>query len=149
MFKVGIIQGPNLNLLGQREPEIYGQLTSEELTRKLKVWGQAAGLEVEIFQSNHEGFLVDKIQEMADYDYLIINAAAYAHTSIALRDALLAVKVPALEVHLSNLARREAFRQRSLLADIVRGQICGLGVYGYYLALQAVGHFLRGDKTDD
>ena len=134
MFKVCIIHGPNLNLLGSREPLIYGKLTFEELNEQLISYGQKLGLDVKIFQSNHEGALVEKIQEATGYDYLIINVAAYTHTSIAIRDALLATKIPAIEVHISNLAQREAFRQHSLLADVVQGQIMGLGVFGYRLA---------------
>ncbi len=146
MFKICIIHGPNLNLLGQREAKIYGEMTFAELNRQLIAYGEEKGLKVEIFQSNHEGDLVDKIQSAADFDYLIINAAAYTHTSIALRDALLACSTPAVEVHLSNLAKREPFRQVSLLADVVQGQIIGLGVWGYRLALDAVLHFLQGGK---
>jgi len=147
MFKVCIIHGPNLNLLGSREPLIYGKLTFEELNEQLISYGQKLGLDVKIFQSNHEGALVEKIQEATGYDYLIINVAAYSHTSIAIRDALLATKIPAIEVHISNLAQREAFRQHSLLADVVQGQIMGLGVFGYRLALDAVFHYLQGGNT--
>ncbi|HHY06743.1 MAG TPA: type II 3-dehydroquinate dehydratase [Clostridia bacterium] len=147
MFKVCIIHGPNLNLLGSREPLIYGKLTFEELNEQLISYGQKLGLDVKIFQSNHEGALVEKIQEATGYDYLIINVAAYTHTSIAIRDALLATKIPAIEVHISNLAQREAFRQHSLLADVVQGQIMGLGVFGYRLALDAVFHYLQGGNT--
>ncbi|MGI6588990.1 MAG: type II 3-dehydroquinate dehydratase [Peptococcia bacterium] len=147
MFKVYVIHGPNLNLLGSREPAVYGELTLKELNNQLISYGEKLGLKVETFQSNHEGVLVEKIQEVASYDYLIINAAAYTHTSIAIRDALLATGTPTIEVHISNLYQREDFRQCSLLADIVQGQIMGLGVLGYRLALDAAIHFLQGGTT--
>jgi 3-dehydroquinate dehydratase-2 len=147
MSKVCIIHGPNLNLLGSREPSLYGEITLEELNRQLTDYGKRLGLEVETFQSNYEGAIVEKIQQAVGCDCLIINAAAYTHTSIAIRDALLAVKVPAVEVHISNIYRREDFRQRSLLADVVQGQIVGFGVYGYRLALDAAIHLLQGGTT--
>lgn len=147
MSKVCVIHGPNLNLLGSREPTLYGKFTLEELNKQLISYGQKLGLEVEVFQSNHEGALVEKIQQAAGCDYLIINAAAYTHTSIAIRDALLAIKIPAVEVHISNIYQREDFRQRSLLANVVQGQITGLGVLGYRLALDAAAYFLQGGTT--
>lgn len=149
MSKVYIIHGPNLNLLGSREPLLYGKITLEELNKQLINYGQKLGLEVETFQSNHEGALVEKIQQAASYDYLVINAAAYTHTSIAIRDALLAIKIPAVEVHISNIYQREDFRQQSLLANVVQGQIIGLGVLGYRLALDAAAYFLQGGKSID
>ncbi|MDD2212731.1 MAG: type II 3-dehydroquinate dehydratase [Clostridia bacterium] len=149
MSKVCIIHGPNLNLLGSREPLVYGKITLEELNKQLISYGQKLGLEVETFQSNHEGALVEKIQQAASYDYLVINAAAYTHTSIAIRDALLAIKIPAVEVHISNIYQREDFRQQSLLANVVQGQIIGLGVLGYRLALDAAAYFLQGGKSID
>jgi 3-dehydroquinate dehydratase-2 len=147
MFKVCVIHGPNLNLLGSREPSIYGTLTLEELNEQLIIHGQKLGLKVETFQSNYEGALIEKIQKAASYDYLIINVAAYTHSSVAIRDALLSIKTPAVEVHISNLYQREDFRQRSLLADIVQGQIIGLGVLGYRLALDTAAYFLQGGST--
>ncbi len=144
--KVRIIQGPNLNLLGTREPDVYGQETLESLHEELIQAGKRLKLEVECYQSNHEGDLVDCIQKSAhDCSYIIINAAAYTHTSVAIRDALLAVKIPAIEVHISNIYARETFRHKSLLADIVQGQICGLGRLGYHFALEAAAHYLKGD----
>lgn len=134
-----IVHGPNLNMLGLREPEIYGRTRLEEIDAQLVTLGKQWGLKVSTFQSNSEGLLVDTIQAaMGKVSGLIINPAAYTHTSIAIRDALLMLAVPVIEIHLSNVHRREAFRQRSLLADVVTGQIVGLGVNGYYLALRAL-----------
>ena len=131
MAKIAVIQGPNLNMLGSREPGIYGSLSLEQLHQDLTVEGKRLGLEVQCYQSNLEGELVSFIQQAKDsFDFLIINAGAYTHTSIALRDALLAVKVPAIEVHISNIFAREEFRHQSYLSDIVIGQIVGLGVFG-------------------
>lgn len=147
MNKVCVIHGPNLNLLGSREPSFYGEITLEELNKQLLVYGEELGIEVETFQSNYEGAIVEKIQQSTVYDCLIINAAAYTHTSIAIRDALLAVMVPTVEVHISNIYRREDFRQRSLLADVVQGQIVGFGIFSYRLALDAAVHLLQGGTT--
>lgn len=145
--KVRIIQGPNLNLLGTREPDVYGKVTLESLHEELIQAGKKLNLEVECYQSNHEGEIIDYIQKSAcDCSYLIINAAAYTHTSVAIRDALLAVGIPVIEVHISNIYARESFRHKSLLADIVQGQICGLGCWGYHFALEAAAHYLtEGD----
>lgn len=138
--QIWLLNGPNLNLLGQREAKHYGSQTLVDiemlLKQSLKDWQLPADLT--FFQSNHEGALVDKIQQgQGQADYYIINAAAYTHTSIALRDALLAVKIPFIECHLSNVHAREAFRQPSYLADIARGVITGFGVQSYRLALLA------------
>ncbi len=134
-----VIHGPNLNLLGRREPEIYGRTTLNDINRNLGELGAQLGLAVDAFQSNHEGAIVDRIQQAADRcDGLIINAAAFTHTSIAIRDALAALAVPVIEVHLSNIHRREAFRHRSVTAGVVTGQILGLGAAGYALALRAL-----------
>lgn len=144
MFKVGIVQGPNLNMLGLREPALYGSQSLEKLHQDLVCAGEKIGLEVICFQSNHEGDLVDFIQKArGQYDYLIINAAAYTHTSIAIRDALLTAEVPTIELHISNIYAREGFRHKSLLSDIVEGQIVGLGVLGYRLALEAAADYLQ------
>jgi len=131
-----VINGPNLNMLGQREPDVYGRVTYPQLVERIQEWGFELGLEVECFQSNHEGELVEKIQN-AEADFLVLNPAAYTHTSIALRDALLAVGLPAIEVHLSNVHAREEFRHRSYISAVCRGVICGLGPLGYRLALTA------------
>ncbi len=137
--KVLVIHGPNLNLLGRREPEIYGRTTLDEINRGLAALGATVGLAVETFQSNHEGEIVDRIQQaVSTCDGLIINAAAYTHTSIAIRDALALLEAPIVEVHLSNIHKREEFRRVSLMAGVVTGQIIGLGAPGYRLALQAL-----------
>ena len=146
--RVLVINGPNLNLLGRREPEIYGRTTLDEINRNLAELGAQLGLAVDTFQSNHEGAIVDRIQQAtAGCDGLIINAAAFTHTSIAIRDALAALEVPVIEVHLSNIHRREPFRSTSLTAGVVTGQILGLGAAGYSLALRALAEMLRPAVT--
>lgn len=138
--KIIIINGPNLNMLGKREPEIYGSLTLDWINQDLARQAESFGLGLGFFQSNHEGAIVDKIHEIFDenIDGVIINPGALTHTSIALRDALLLLSCPVVEVHLSNIYKREAFRHKSMLADIVTGQISGFGHYGYQMALNAV-----------
>jgi 3-dehydroquinate dehydratase-2 len=141
--RVLVIHGPNLNLLGAREPHIYGRQTLNEINASLAALGQRLGVDVDAFQSNHEGAIVDRIQQAAGaYAGVIINAAAYTHTSIAIRDALAALPVPVIEVHLSNIHRRETFRQTSLMAGVVTGQIVGLGSLGYSLALRALAEMI-------
>jgi len=141
-YRVLVIHGPNLNLLGTREPEIYGHTTLNDIDTKLTLLGKEWGIAVESFQSNHEGLIVDTIQTAREVNGVIINPAAYTHTSIAIRDALLAIDAPVIEVHLSNIHRRETFRHHSMMADVVEGQIIGLGVNGYYLALRALADML-------
>jgi 3-dehydroquinate dehydratase-2 len=133
-----VLHGPNLNLLGIREPKIYGSVTLEEINRNLTNLATAADIELANFQSNAEGELIDRIQGAAHegVDFIIINPAAYTHTSIALRDALAAVELPFVEVHLSNIFAREPFRRKSYFSDLARGVISGLGPKGYELALQ-------------
>lgn len=140
MKKILVIHGPNLNRLGQREPERYGYTSLAELNELLVKQAQAHQVELVTFQSNHEGALIDSIHNAgeAQVDFIIINPAALTHTSIALRDAFLSISVPFIEVHLTNIYSRESFRQHSYLSDIAQGIICGLGVTGYSLALQAV-----------
>jgi 3-dehydroquinate dehydratase-2 len=134
-----VIHGPNLNLLGEREPEIYGHATLSDIDASLSQLARELGLAVETFQSNSEGEIVDRIQQARGrVAALIINPAAYTHTSVAIRDALTAVGVPLVEVHLSNVYRREPFRRRSTVADIVNGRIMGFGADSYLLALRAV-----------
>lgn len=149
MANVLILHGPNLNLLGTREPEIYGALTLEDINRALAERGREAGLTLDFFQSNHEGALVDAVQgAQGKYAFIILNAAAYTHYSIALRDAIAAVEVPVIEVHLSNIHRREAFRHRSVIAPVVMGQICGFGADSYLAALEIVIRRKKGAYHD-
>jgi 3-dehydroquinate dehydratase-2 len=136
--KILVLHGPNLNLLGKRQPEIYGRLSLDQINRKIHALARELGVEVEIRQSNSEGDLVDWIQQAPKtFAALVINAAAYTHSSVALRDALTAAGIPAVEVHLSNIYKREEFRKRSLIAEAVVGQITGFGVNSYLLGLRA------------
>ena len=138
MKKILVIHGPNLNLLGTREPEIYGSLTMEDINRRMEARARRAGVEAEFLQSNHEGAIVDAIQQArGKYGFIILNAAAYTHYSIAIRDAIGAVDVPVIEVHLSNIHRREEFRHHSVIAPVVMGQVAGLGAESYLAALEA------------
>ena len=142
--RVLVLHGPNLNLLGKREPEIYGATTLENINDMLNARAAALGLEVVIIQTNYEGKLVDAIQQAQDnYACIIINPAAFTHYSIAVRDALAAVRVPAIEVHLSNIYRREEFRHHSVIAPIAIGQIAGFGANSYLLALEAASYLIR------
>ncbi len=143
-LSVLVLHGPNLNLLGQREPDIYGSLTLPEINRLLEVEGQKQAVNVKAVQSNHEGVLVDNIHAaLGQYQGILINAGAYTHTSVALRDALAGVNLPTVEVHLSNIYRREEFRHHSYIAPIAIGQISGFGVQSYLLGLQALVYHLR------
>jgi 3-dehydroquinate dehydratase-2 len=138
MIKILVIHGPNLNLLGKREPEIYGKVTIEGINKKLKAAAKKKKAALEIFQSNHEGEIVDKIGKAKDkYSALLINPAAYTHTSVAIRDAISATNIPAVEVHLSNIYAREDFRHTSLIASVAKGQISGFGVDSYLYGLDA------------
>jgi 3-dehydroquinate dehydratase-2 len=133
-----VLHGPNLNLLGKREPEIYGRLTLAQIDRRIKALAAELGVEVESRQSNSEGELVGWIQQApGEFGALILNAGAYTHSSLALRDALTAAGIPAVEVHLSNIYKREEFRKRSVIAEAVVGQIAGFGVNSYLLGLRA------------
>ena len=141
--RVLVLHGPNLNLLGKRQPDIYGRLTLEQINRKIRSLANELRVEVDIRQSNSEGELVSWIQEAPrQFGALVINAAAYTHSSVALRDALTAVGIPAVEVHISNIHRREEFRKRSLIAEAVVGQIAGFGVNSYLLGLRAAVDYL-------
>ena len=143
-MRVLVLHGPNLNLLGSREPEIYGRTSLSAIDRLIRAWARRTKTVVTIRQSNSEGELVDWIQHAASrYDVLVINPAAYTHTSVALRDAIAAVAVPAIEVHLSNPAAREPFRRQSFIAEVAVGQISGFGVDSYLLGLEAARAVVR------
>lgn len=139
MSRVLVINGPNLNLLGEREPDIYGRETLSDINTQMLALANELGVELDSYQSNIEGELINKIQQVnGKYDGLIINPAAFTHYSIAIRDALAVLKVPVIEVHLSNIYAREEFRHHSVIAPVVTGQISGLGSYGYLAALRTV-----------
>jgi len=134
-----VVQGPNLNLLGTREPEVYGKTTLEDIHQKLGQLAKSHSVNLDTYQSNHEGELIDRIQKAKQegIDFSIINPGAFTHTSVALRDVLAGVAIPFIEVHLSNIHQREEFRKHSYLSDIATGVICGLGALGYELAMTA------------
>jgi 3-dehydroquinate dehydratase-2 len=139
-----VLHGPNLNLLGLREPQIYGSVTLEDINRRLENESKTLGVSVSCLQSNHEGVLVEAIhQALGKHQGILINAGAYTHTSIAIRDALSGVKIPTVEVHLSNIYQRESFRHHSHIAPIAIGQISGFGAESYRLGLQALVNHLR------
>lgn len=148
MTSILVLNGPNLNLLGTREPEHYGHQTLADIGEKLTQQAQNQGIELQFFQSNAEHELVEKLHQTANNtDFIIINPAAFTHTSVAIRDAILGVAIPFIEVHLSNVHARESFRSRSYFSDIAQGVICGLGAQGYDLALQAAIQHLSNNKT--
>jgi 3-dehydroquinate dehydratase II len=146
MTRLLVLHGPNLNLLGTREPEVYGRVTLAEIDQALVARAREHGAELVSFQSNHEGALVDRIQAARNeqIDFILINPAAYTHTSVAIRDALAGIGVPFVEVHLSNVHRREPFRQHSYFSDLADGVICGLGWRGYLYALDYALDKLQG-----
>jgi 3-dehydroquinate dehydratase-2 len=144
MVKISLLHGPNLNLLGTREPEFYGQDQYDAINRKIKSRAQELGIEIRILQSNHEGEIIDAIHEARDWaDALILNPGALTHYSYAIRDALAAVRLPAVEVHMSNVHAREEFRRHSVIAPIVSGQIVGFGTLSYLLALEAAKYIVE------
>ncbi|KDE39532.1 3-dehydroquinate dehydratase II [Nitrincola lacisaponensis] len=146
MARILLINGPNLNLLGTREPHIYGSLRLQDIEAMLTAEAEKLGVELSCFQSNAEHALIDRIHQARDeqVNYILINPAAFTHTSIALRDALAGVAIPFIEIHLSNVHAREPFRHHSYLSDLARGVICGLGTDGYRFALQAACNNLKG-----
>lgn len=139
-MKILVLHGPNLNLLGSREPDVYGHQTLASINEELTAFGGGLGVTVEAFQSNHEGELIDAVQRARSekFNGIIINPGGYTHTSVALRDAISAVGLPTVEVHLSNIHAREAFRHTSLIAPVALGQISGFGPFSYQLALHAI-----------
>ena len=140
MDKVLVLHGPNLNLLGKREPEIYGRTTLDDINGRIAARAKEAGMEADFLQSNHEGVLVDALQgaPAKGYAFVILNAAAFTHYSVAIRDAIAAIDVPVIEVHLSNIHRREEFRRHSVISPVVMGQIAGFGAESYMAALEIV-----------
>ena len=147
MARILLVNGPNLNLLGQREPEIYGRVTLSEIEARLQKLATQLGHDLESMQSNHEGALIDAIHRARErVEFMLINPGGLTHSSVALRDAVLAVGIPFIEIHLSNVAAREPFRQHSYLADVAVGSIAGLGPIGYELALRAAAEHLSARR---
>jgi 3-dehydroquinate dehydratase II len=147
-MKIVVVQGPNLNMLGVREQQIYGPMKLEQIHAQMKEVADQNGVEIEFFQSNLEGEIVDKIQECyGDAHGIIINPAAYTHTSIAIRDAISAVNIPTIEVHISNIHRREEFRQKNMIAPVCASSIVGFGPFGYHLAMVGILQILNEIKA--
>ena len=143
-MKILVINGVNMNMLGIREPEKYGHMTLKDLEKELYAYSFELGIDIETFQSNHEGKIVEKIQQAyQNASGIVLNAAAYTHTSVAIRDAIASVNIPTIEVHMTNIHSREDFRQKSLIADVCIGQISGFGVDSYKLAMQALCTMLK------
>jgi len=150
MKKILVIHGPNINLLGKREPQIYGNFSLEEINKEIGIVAKEEEVLIETFQSNSEGELITRIQQaLGRFDAIVINPGAYTHTSIAIRDAITAVGIPTVEVHLSNIHKREEFRKVSMLADVVVGQISGFGMDSYLLGLRAAASLLRKGKDSE
>lgn len=149
MIRILVLHGPNLNMLGVREQDLYGSQTLKDINELVDSWAQKEGVQLETKQSNHEGELVTWIQQArGQFDAIVINPAAYTHTSVALRDAVLSAEVPTVEVHLSNIHQREEFRHRSFLAGVALGQISGFGPKSYVLGLQAVLEHVRSTQRN-
>ena len=142
--RIIIINGPNINLLGEREQSQYGKLSFDDLKQKCSEYAETQKIQIEFYHSNVEGEIVTKIQNSRkEYDGVIINAAGFTHSSVSIRDALEIIKKPKIELHISNIYKREEFRQKSLISGVVNGIICGLGVYGYILAINAMQELLK------
>jgi len=147
MNKIIILNGPNLNLLGEREKDQYGSFTLKDIEKKCNEYSNQNNIKLSLFQSNIEGELVDQIQNSRDnQDGLIINAGGYTHTSVAIHDALKILKIPIIELHISNIYNREEFRHKSLISNIAKGIICGFGVNGYLMSLQAMNKFIENEN---
>ena len=143
-MKILVINGVNMNMLGVREPEKYGHMTLKDLEKELYAYSFELGIDIETFQSNHEGEIVEKIQQAYhNASGIVLNAAAYTHTSVAIRDAIASVNIPTIEVHMTNINSREDFRQKSLIAGVCKGQISGFGINSYKLAMQALCSMLK------
>ena len=148
-MKILVINGVNMNMLGIREPEKYGTMTLKDLEKELYAYSFGLGIDLETFQSNFEGEIVEKIQNAyGNYTGIVINAGAYTHTSIAIRDAISSVNIPTVEVHMTNIYKREEFRHHSYLSDVCVGQICGFGINSYKLGLKAVVDYLNNDNKN-
>ncbi len=146
-MKILVINGVNMNMLGLREPEKYGSMTLKDLEKELYAFSFKLGIDIETFQSNFEGEIVEKIHSAKDtFDGLIINAGAYTHTSIAIRDAIASIDIPAVEIHMTNIYKREEFRHLSYIAPVCIGQISGFGINSYKLGLEAVVNYLKSDN---
>ena len=144
MYKIIILNGPNLNLLGEREKDQYGSYTLKDIEKKCNEYSNQNDIKLSLFQSNIEGELVEKIQNSRDnQDGLIINAGGYTHTSVAIHDALKILKIPIIELHISNIYNREEFRHKSLISNVAKGVICGFGVNGYLMSLEAMSKFIE------
>lgn len=149
-IKISVINGPNLNLLGTRRPEVYGRDTLADIEKAVVAAALQHGAEIDFFQSNHEGEIIDRIHLAATQSRaIVINAGAYSHTSIAIRDALEAAALPVIEVHLSNIFRREPYRHHTYVSEVARGVICGLGMQGYVLAVAAAVNMIAKEKAKE
>lgn len=143
-MKLLLLNGPNLNLLGTREPEKYGKTTLKDIEKHLTKIAQENNIQLDCYQSNHEGDIIDKIQQAKNvYDGILLNAGGYTHTSVAIRDAISSVQVPTVEIHLTNIHAREEFRHNSLISAVCIGQICGFGAYSYDLGFNAIVNYLK------
>lgn len=148
-MRVLVLNGPNLNLLGRREPEIYGSMTLSELEEEIRRAAEARGVEVQFFQSNQEGALIDRLHQARGWaDVVLLNAGGLTHTSVSLRDAVVGAGIPVVEIHLSNIHAREAFRRRSLIAPVAVGQVGGFGPFSYLLGLEAAIHVVKQQSRD-